>query len=423
MRKFALLITAAAILLSSCTQPKDEATTPQVTTPSSPSPKAEETSGPQDAYDIMDTSGFNLPQTLIDDDYISVVLQSVEPVNSLNIDMVFAIQNKTESTYSFDMKSFSLNNLMMPEYNSQFEITSGENGTYTQKIKFDTLSSVYGIKKVVSIKFDYTIAGSENSGLITMGSVSVSNGKEQAAQEIDDLKTDYLIASDEYADVYFADAYYGEYDTECYELLIYNKTDESISITSAAVAINGVSVTPWLGMSISPKSYMLFKDSIPSSETSFLTGYNKAASVQLEFTLLGTLSAQPIDKIAGSIEIDDSIQVDAEEFEGQILYDENALTLGVQDASEDETNQKIIFYAQNHGEVTAFLTIEDVTVNGTSTGQAIYITVLPGTYAFQYVSLGDTSGDAGCSIKMGYTLISGLQGEVQTGNFEFALGE
>ena len=110
--------------------------------------------------------------------------------------MVFAIQNKTESTYSFDMKSFSLNNFMMPEYNSQFEITSGENGTYTQKIKFDTLSSVYGIKKVVSIKFDYTIAGSENSGLITMGSVSVSNGKEQAAQEIDDLKTDYLIASD-----------------------------------------------------------------------------------------------------------------------------------------------------------------------------------------------------------------------------------
>ena len=415
MRKFALIITIAALLLTSCVQTNEYDESPATALPSSPSPKAEETAGPEDAYDIIDTAGFNLPQTLSDDDYLSVELVSIAPVSSLNIEMVFEIQNQTQSSYLFEIQSFAINNFMMPEYNSSFEIAALESGTHTQKIHFDTLNSVYGIKKVVNISFDYSITDIETGTTLALATASLANGKAQNAQEIKNLKTDYLIASDEYVDIYFADAYYGDYGTECYEILIYNKSSENIAPSSMIVAINGITVDCAAPGIVSKNSYFLYKGSVLSDETSFLTGWEKAASAQIEVTYSISDVSDLSFIVSSETLMDETIQIEKEEFEGQVIYDEDGAFFGFENISEDTSSPRFLFYAENNSNETICITVPQIIVNGQEQDKALTIYVLPGTYALQSVSFENSFSENALTLSLDYEVSRLLSGDEANG--------
>lgn len=416
--KAVLLMIIFALVLSSCQYSNPHpmpAATPMATMYSSHDNNDTEELTP---FTIFDSESFNLPSTVAVLDGVSISLTSVEPYSELFFSIVLEVNNETSREYNLSIQSLGINNYMLPRSHYSFLIPSNETSTCKLNVKYDDIYTKYGIESITDIDFYYYLTDTDRDENIYADFVSVSNEENGRGK---DLTTDYLIGSDEYFDIYFVDAYDDGNDYEHYKFLIHNKSSKLMSFFMTGIAINDISIYPIIGEFIAPNSYYLYEGSVNNQNYSFLKDISKAANIQIGFYGIDTVTWDIISSIKSKIVLDETIELHKDSFNGQIIYTDDIVTIGIEKKYSGNDIYAIVIYAENNGDEVHKLDFTNLILDDKRIGEIYAMTVLPNTYATHTIDSFRSIPNDDYPMKIQYFSQFGFNEMYTENNLEFIL--
>lgn len=396
------------VTLQPTPQPADSPT-PEPEPTAMPEPTPEPTPAPITADAALTNTVFNLPDPLLENTTMSIILDSVTAIGADTVNLSFSVENKSAYTMHFGLDSMCVNYVMVPRYYLVHqEVEPNSSKTYNFEFSFEQLGQL-GIEQIQDIRFDYSVL---DAGYVVKyhDLYSIPNDYNLEAYT---FEWDYpLIASNNYFEVYWVDAYKNMEGHDTYQLVFHNKCDLYMRMNLMGLAINEKSIEANLGTAVMPGSVYWHTGTVYSYHSDFLNDYDTAVSIEIEMQgSQGNIGYNQFD-LRNKYILDESIVIDYGEYQGQSIYDENNVKMGVQRMHCEYLNQDTLeFYIENNRDQTILMMITpDMTADGQMiTEHTYFISVLPNTHFTQQIYMdgnlpkGDAEMSVNFDIKYEYT--------------------
>jgi hypothetical protein len=249
---------------------------------------------------------------------------------------------------------------------------------------------------------------------------AIDTSPDSESQSLPDyINTDYLIASQDDVDVYFIDAYKDANSDDCYEILIHNRSSKTLFANCVNIAINGMSLLPYISAKADAGAYYLYRDSLPAEHGSFLSEYGKAANIQIEMHFADYSDNSMYTYIDEMFVIDENAQITKPDFKGQIIYNENDFIIGIEKIADANGISSIMLYYENNSDESLVVLIESLIIGSHDLSHQTPLSITHNSYVYWPVELDEPITDKEYEVTVYYAIVGdisesveGLEGEV-----------
>lgn len=403
-------------------QPIDSPT-PEPEPTATPEPTPQPTPEPITADAALSDAVFNLPDTLLENTTMSIVLSSISATGNNTVNLSFNVENRSAYTLQFGLNSMCVNYMMVPQYYLVHqEVAPNSSKIYNFEFSFDQLGHL-GIEQIQDIRFEYSVLDAEY--IVKYHNLYSVPNDYNIQTHI--LKLNYpLIASNDYFDVYWVEAYKDMEGNDTYQLIFHNKCDLYMRFSLVGLAINEKSIAANLGTSVIPGAVYWHTGTVYSYHSDFLNEYDTAVSIEIE--VRGSQSSIGYNQfeLRSKYTLDESIAIEYGEYQGQSIYDENNVLIGVERVHSEYLNQDTLeFYIHNNRDQTIFMVITpDMTANGQKiTEHTYFISVLPNTHLTQLIYMDGKLPKDDAEISVNFDIKYEYSKGYETKNITFTLLE
>jgi len=259
-----------------------------------------------------------------------------------------------------------------------------------------------------------TFTPQNNNPTIVTALPAIDTAADSDSQSLPDyINTDYLIASQDEVDVYFVDAYIDANNDESYEILIHNKSDQTLFVNCVDIAINGRSLLPYISAKANANSYYLYVDSLPSEHGSFLSDEGKAATIQVDMYFTNYSDNSEYTHIDQKLVIDESIEIAPAEFAGQIIYDENDFIIGLEKIADLDGINSFVIYYENNTDTSLVVLIERIMIGANEISHQTPLSITHHSYVYWPVELDESIPNAEYKSSIDYAIVENISASVE----------